>query len=172
MNTEAAVRAAKNPQEAMLALATSLDALRELVTHLNVPTDELALEWTPDQAEQRTRITTTDDSADIEIPPPNEERLEQRRIFEQQQLRLGEHLGTSEDWTEAYAKGGPMWLYLGNRDLVMSYPESIRAAMVEDVIATSPLDAEEMGRDVLKQAGEDGPGSVAMAANDQIVNMP
>jgi hypothetical protein len=193
MNTEAQVRSAKSPQEAMIVIAKALDRIEFLssrdtqwVAWDNEPTirdgDSVALrsawlghvggEEVVAEHERRTQITATEDDTDVVIPAPSDEKKERRRQFERQNLKLSEFLGDSEDWSEAYAKGGPMWLYLGNRELVMSMPDGVRTALVQDVIEDSPQDAHEMGRDILKQPCEDGPGSVAMRANDQIVNVP
>lgn len=52
---------------------------------------------------------------------------------------------------EAYSIGGPMWLYLGNRNAIMQMPAKWRVEMVRDVQEISPADAHELARDILKQ---------------------
>jgi hypothetical protein len=194
-STEQQVRAATSPQEAILVLAKALDralqGIAEIHTNLQYgkadnawdqigwsePIDHSS-EWlmtAQDQAKSNDRaveVIENGDTTDIVLRTPSEEKMQRRREFEAQHLRLSETLGDAEDWNEAYAKGGPMWLYIGNRELVMSYPEQVRSLMIEDVIEDSPKDAHEMGADLLKQPSETGPGSVAMRANDGIVNLP
>jgi hypothetical protein len=175
MNTEAQVRAAKNPQEALLAIAHALDeilerdtpapgwgqwdALPELAATL---TDYRPLDESHQRAAEVLGTGIEGDPSEVILKVPSTEKQILRRLFEGQQLRLREHLGDGEDWTEAYAKGGPLWLYHGNRDLVMSYPDHVKAAMIADVDEDSHQDAHEMSRDILKAACESGPGGVAM----------
>lgn len=75
-------------------------------------------------------------------------------MFEEQQLHLIDYLGDTEDWTEVYAKGGPMWLYIGNPELVKSLPDSTRRALVADLEEDSPQQAREMARDILKEPAD------------------
>src|SRR5437763_1578054 len=77
----------------------------------------------------------------------------------------------SEIIDRAIAEGGPLWLYLGNRELVMSYPDHTRRMMVQDVELDSPTDAQEMARDVLKEACAEGPNSVGMGT-DLMARLP
>lgn len=180
------VHHARNPQEAMLAIAAALDTIIEKLDQ-PVPTVNAWSAWSHEPpitadaidgkyhsrdetftpTEQRAAELSFDEEAaeaDISFKMPDAERLTARRAFERERLHLAEYLADdTQDWTEAYAMGGPMWLYLGNRDLVMSMPDSVRQAMVQDLIDTGAADdAHEMGRDILKQPCEDGPGSTAM----------
>lgn len=159
MSIESQLRAAKSPQEAMLVLARGLDQIMELVSHQAVaPEDWFTGEWSPSEVPSRSgppvQITELGDNTLVEIAPPSPEKLERRRQFERDHLRLHDALGGAadgDDWADVYAKGGPMWLYVGNRELFMSYPDETRAAMVQDVLEDDPASAHEMGRDVLKQ---------------------
>jgi hypothetical protein len=103
-----------------------------------------------------------DGTTDIVIKGPSPEKMQARRAFATHVLKLNEYLGDEQNWADVYAKGGPLWLYLGNRELVMSYPQEIKKALIEDVEEDSPQDAHEMGRDLLKFPCETGPGSVGM----------
>lgn len=176
------VQRAKSPREAMLNLAAGLDILVERMDALEInnnwdswseapiTADDIAAIDARRDAEHARRlkevftrplseqaftapvITETDDTTTVEIPPPSPERMAQRRLLESQQLHLADSLGTAEDWNEVYAKGGPAWLYHGNRELVMTLPMSTRQALVEDLAEDSPQQAHEMGRDILKEA--------------------
>lgn len=101
----------------------------------------------------------------IKLAKPTESKLLQRRQYAETVLKLDTVLLEAPaglTWPEVYAKGGPMWLYTGNREIFMSYPINVRQAMVADIEEDDPETAQEVGRDVLKAAGETGPGSVAM----------
>jgi hypothetical protein len=154
----------------MLALAVALDRIEAQ----SQAVDEWGA-WPDDDKQDPVTVRrrameieqTGEDTAEVRLRAPSEEKKQQRRLFEQQTLKLKEALGDGEDWTEAYAAGGPLWLYIGNRDLVMSYPEPARAAMVQDVLEDSPADAAEMGRDVLKAGfDETGPGRTLPIADE------
>jgi hypothetical protein len=56
----------------------------------------------------------------------------------------------NEEAAIAYGIGGPMWLYLPQRETIMGLPEHVRQMMVEDVERDSPAQAQELGRDILK----------------------
>jgi len=193
---EERVKRAGTPREALLILARALDELQVAArvdpwqnwddgweyTSLDddstaaPPNDDIG----PDglTAQQRANHTaamlamSNTTARDIVIPKPSEEKMEQRRMLERQQLKLGLALGVEEDsdvdWTETYAKAGPWWLWQERRDLVMGYDYAIRQAMVKDVEEDRPDLAYEMGLDVLKQpAGEpdleNGSGALAVS---------
>lgn len=156
------VKAAQNPQEAMVALAAGIDLLlSQQPTHPEDPWGTWASEGAPEYSPAAT-VTETPDHIEVAVKAPSPEKAERRATFEAQSLKLGENLPAGEDWNEVYVKGGPLWLYHLNRDLFMSYPYSIRQGMVADVIEDDPKAAHEMGRDVLKQASETGPGGTGM----------
>lgn len=162
---EEQVRAARNPQEAMLILARGIDAVLEALVNQPVMIDDGWGAWSEAPSTgAHTEITGDAEHTEVVVPATSAEKMEQRRHFEEHTLKLAEYFPDEDgtDWNEAYAKGGPRWLYYGNRELVMSYPDQVRAAMVEDVLEDSPQEAEEIGRDLLKFSGETGPGHVAM----------
>lgn len=183
MTTAERVRAARTPNEAMLAIAEGLDQLLELLpAALKQVTEAQAnpVWWIPpadepylsDDAKHATvlreraieaeskgvRVELKGDTAEVVIPPPSEERMAARRMLEQQRLKLAEAhpeiFGPEHDWTEMYAKGGPLWLYnlIGGREIVMEYDVEVRRAMVQDVEQDDVAEANNMGRDLLKQA--------------------
>lgn len=166
MTIEHDVAAATNPKEAMLVIARALDTLTALavVTQREAPPD-LWGTWSEapitsadikaiDDRRAAVEIIQDADTTDIVIPPPSPEKLEARRQFAVSHLKLHEHLpptGLVSSWADVYAKGGPLWLYHGNRELFMTFSDSARAAMVADVLEDDPKAAHEMGRDVLKE---------------------
>lgn len=114
---------------------------------------------------------TGEEAVEVLIPAPDEAKWVYRRDFALHQLKLNDYFASEHSdnapegfntWAEVYAKGGPYWLYVSDRECVMSFPMELRAAMVQDVLEDNPRVAAEMGRDILKQAGEDGPGGTAM----------
>lgn len=158
-STSEAVRAAKNPQEALLCIAAGLD---EVLARLA----QLAEQPKPDDGwgdwETRPIVLNGEPTFDIEIGDgateivfklPTEEKLARRRLFASEILKLqdqGLDKYGIEDPIDHYAKGGPFWLYHGNRELFMQYTGDVRAMMVMDVEDDDQEAAREMARDVLK----------------------
>lgn len=178
MTVEQDVLAAGSPREALLVLARAIDDLSSspdpwgewyaaatvtpashvAASRSDQPRTNYGALMVPDVLPE-----AADAELEVDVPPPSLSKMITRLRFEAQALHIGEYLNDdTEDWSAAYAKGGPVWLYTNNRELVMSLPESTRAAMIEDVIEDNPELAHEMSRDILKQAGETGPGSSAM----------
>lgn len=171
----AEVFAAPNSKTAMVAIAAGID---EILARLSGPAPEAAWdEWSePAPAPGRAvEIQTplfqahhTETTAEIEIAPTSPKKMAQRALFERQVLKLANSYGNEQDWTEVYAKGGPLWLYMTDREFVAGLPYPIRQMMVSDVMEDDPDTAQEMGRDILKFAGESGPGSSAMMVADEL----
>lgn len=162
------VQRAKSPREAMLNLAAGLDIIVERLDHLEIqnnwdswgdyneaPITAADIAAIDVRRAQAPAITEQDGETTVDIPPTSPEKQAARRMFADQQLGLTEYLkDPSQDWNEVYAKGGPQWLYIGNRELVMSLPFSTRRAMVADLEEDSPQQAHEMARDILKEAAD------------------
>jgi len=55
-----------------------------------------------------------------------------------------------EQFLDAYAEGGPLWLHAYDRKAVMAMPLEMRRTLVADVLAYAPAEARELGRDILK----------------------
>lgn len=90
------------------------------------------------------------DSVTVSLKTPSAEKYERRHNFAEA-MKLEEMIPLPADEAyDAYAKGGPLWLYLGNRPVVMSLPYEWRQRMVMDVEEDSPRAAQEMARDILK----------------------
>lgn len=107
----------------------------------------------------------TDESTVVELPVPTEEDKEYRRIFARDSLQLEENF-KQEGLVEAYAKGGPMWLYLSSsegRDFILKLPREVRAAMIADIERFSPSDAYDFARDVMMaRSGEEIGGTLTI----------
>lgn len=133
------------------ALATENNAEERKILEAKVRLKEDELKGRPDYVDadkKRTKITTGDGEAIVDLPPPTEEQAKQRAGFATRFLKLQEEFGP--EYVEAYVKGGPLWLYYGNRDFVNGLSASTKRAMVNDVQEHSPAEAHEMARDILK----------------------
>lgn len=146
------VKTCKTPAEAILLLANAIDELRQ-------PADpwDVSL-WDDDPAYQAELSAmqieqTGEEETTVTLAAPDDEKRGARAMFAQEILNLDEALPDVERPCEVYAKAGPLWLWLGNRELLMQYPEHVRAAMVRDVMEDDPKTAEEFGRDILKDPG-------------------
>lgn len=175
------VQNSKSPREALLQLAAGLDVLLERVEALEGSSgwdswggdgsSFMTESWQETNVAGFTTphtgpppevpkppavvVNTQDDLTEIMFREVSDERKARRRMFADQALHLNDALrdvDPNEDWIEVYVKGGPLWLYHGNRELLMTYPDSTRAMMVQDVLEDSPALAHEMSIDVLKQA--------------------
>lgn len=93
----------------------------------------------------------------VDFPAPDEQQLAMRKRFVEDVLLKDparEHLA------EPFLKGGPLYLYLGDRDFVANeMPPQFRSLFVQDVERNSPQDAREMARDILKVPTEGLDGS-------------
>lgn len=151
MTAREAVMTAATPRDALLALADRIDALTAAPAATVDPWESWGPEPVSDGSVQTVR---TEGRVEFVLPAPSEERREQRRLFEAQQLKLSVAIDSDTDWAAAYADGGPWWLYQCRRDIVMSLPYAARQAMVTDLEQDAPALAYEMALDILKQATE------------------
>ena len=92
----------------------------------------------------------------IDWSPLSQKHHDARYEFAKRVLQLDVALGPlpdgeDGDWFEDYAKVGPMWMYIPNRDLVIQYPENVRAQMVADLELYDKRVAYEFAYDVLKK---------------------
>ena len=102
----------------------------------------------------RAKVAERDGETVVELPPVSDLKRKGREQFAADTLQFDVALGTDDEQTaeliRAYGKGGPLWLYYGNRDMVMGLNEDAKRIMVADVLEDSPQEANEMGRDILK----------------------
>jgi len=137
--------------EAALLIETDGEERLALEARLRLLKDEgQAIDVTPAQG-VREVIEQVDDVATVVLPPASPERKAQR-VKTAKQFRMAEYSPTltEEQFLDAYAKGGPQWLYLGAREAVMQMPMEARHRMVADLELDSPAAAQELARDILK----------------------
>lgn len=99
------------------------------------------------------QVTVTDTEILIETPSPSVERAAARAKWAE-----GKELHTffpmwkddAEGFVRVYVKGGPLWMYHGDRDAILQMPYEWRRDLVEDIMHDSPATAQEVGRDILK----------------------
>lgn len=128
----------------------ALEAALRLAQDSGAPPVDLVSEGT---------IVAADEDGLVDLPVPSDAVQDERYDW-----ALENHIGTrfdtglsDEDFALAFSKGGPMWLYLGNRDAVMQMPVDWRRAFVEDIAQQSQRQAHEVGRDILKDETANGP---------------
>ncbi len=132
--------------------ATDPDEIRALEAKLRLLEEDGA---TPEQVipdGKRLIVTSNDKEIVVDIPAPDGPRMQARAALATD-WKIGPMLTpalTIEEAADAYAKGGPMWLYLYDRDAVMSMPADWRREFVADVMKDSPAQAQELARDILK----------------------
>lgn len=80
-------------------------------------------------------------------------------------LKLAEKIGLGETWVDSFVTGGPLVLYYSDRDFVMGLPDDIRQRFVADVEQFNAHEAQEMARDILKNAEPDGTRTIFEEAN-------
>ncbi len=95
-------------------------------------------------------------NAIVDLPKPTPEQIDTRaQLVGALGLRdqYGEEAGALAE--DSFVRGGPLLLYLSDRDFVNSLPPGLKIALVEDVEKSSPRDAHEMGRDILKASTDE-----------------
>lgn len=151
MSVVDAVRGARNPQEAMLALAEAIEHIEVLLRDFSpAPADPSWDSW-----EEPSGAITTETGSDGEnvvvLPTPSAEQYHARTELASKHMKLDEAFPKADfDPIEVYAKGGPAWLYIYDRELVMGMADGIKQAMVRDLMADDPAAAADMARDILK----------------------
>lgn len=100
----------------------------------------------------RDRVLIGEEGVEVFTRPVDRERATARSTFAKE-IELGPDLTPVLDHqtaVEAFVKGGPAWLYVYDRDFVISMPTNWKQALVADVEQDSPREAAEMARDILK----------------------
>lgn len=91
-------------------------------------------------------------AAIVDLPVPTPEQVDFRaELISRMGLRdqYGEELGEVAE--DSFVRGGPLLLYLSDRDYVNSLPDDLKRLLVQDVEASSPKEAHQMARDILKE---------------------
>lgn len=149
MSYETQVKASKSAPEGLAIVARGIDEILKLLAER--PADD---GWGWSAADEPTGLLTVeeDENGDVTVvlAGVSDEKYASRRSFAENELQLHAHVDTEGDIIHAYGVGGPLWLYTGNRELVMSFPYETRQKMVMDVLEDDPDMAGEMGRDILK----------------------
>lgn len=96
------------------------------------------------------------------LPTPDLERQDARVRFAIDNQLWEFSVLDNIEFRDAFAKGGPLWLYHTGRDEVMAMPLEWRRWMVEEIALDSPRTAQEVGRDILKDAEPSGNKGVVL----------
>jgi hypothetical protein len=164
---ETIIRARQNKQaiegvQAMLDVEADAEERRALEAKLRLLKDEGA-SIIRREAGVRVQSLVDDSTVTVDIPPASPERQEDRRRFARNghlHSFLSQPALNEAEFEDAYAKGGPMWLYLGDRDAIMAMPPEYRVLMVADIEEDSPAQAQEVARDLLMDRGAEGTTAV------------
>lgn len=100
----------------------------------------------------REQVTVGEDSIEVACRPVDQDRYVDRVTFARE-IGLGPDCDPAilhEVAVEAFAKGGPSWLYNYDRAFVVGMPTNWKQALVDDVEQDSLREAAELGRDILK----------------------
>ncbi len=158
MTTLEKVKQARSVQVALLLLAEAIDTLVAQQRDREAEWDE-ALTWDATPVRDPHDFTPLPDvrarveGGEVVLPPASPERqAERERWARSVNLASFEPLMLPDDFYDAFAKGGPRWLYYqeGGRKLIMQMPEWTRRALVQDVAQDSTAEAQEIGADILK----------------------
>lgn len=154
---------------AELELTTGEDRLA-LEARLRLLEDDGTVPANPVPEGRRIITTANDNEITVDLPEADPARQHARYDFAFNYAlggMLDPPLGDTEA-ADAYAKGGPMWLYLYDRDAVMSMPVDWRRQFVQDVEFDSPAQAHELARDILKSEDPQPVGGVPVGDGEWV----
>jgi hypothetical protein len=163
------VKTAPTPRAALLVLAEAIDKLEARLDAQQAadPWDDTAWSTEDDGFVNSGPVMEADISEDgsgeVNFKVASEEKQADREKFAREVLKLDQYYHNEasdipgEDLIHAYKVAGPMWLYVSDRDCVMSYDENVRRHMAEDVLEDDPVAAFDFAKDVLKDASSEGP---------------
>jgi hypothetical protein len=146
-----------------LKAATDEDTVRALQAKLRLIQDTGAV---PDNVLPG-EFVGIDEHGVVHLPTADPARQADRHSWAMQ-IKLGSSFLKMDDAeaAEAFAKGGPLWLYYGNREAIMQMPPEWKRMLVLDVQEDSVHEAHAMGRDVLKDLEAQGPAVTMEALAD------
>jgi hypothetical protein len=171
VSVEETVRAAKSPIEGLILLAREVDKLRDEIAQVAEleakPADPWSAWGDPDSGQpvppMGVELAIGEEHTTITFPQASDAKLATRANFAAK-FSENQDFMAKDVFEETYAKGGPLWLWYGNRDYLMTLPEDWRQAMVADVAEDcDPELAHKFSRDVLKRTDAGDP-SVTMTA--------
>ncbi len=114
--------------------------------------------------QQEIYINPTEGGVTVTVPRPTDQQKDLRR--EHGPAILANLNGIDPELAaETYVKGGPLWLYTYRRDHVITLPDELKQAMVNDLALSMPEMAHELARDVLKVTD---PDTQSMWAHDNM----
>jgi len=183
MKTTELVQQATNPAEALLAVAAALDRIEAALAKTPPASGGWSQGWTdkaPTEVQYTGEVingykqgimpdrepdpslklaTDVDGSVTIDIEAPTDEVMEARRQFATDNLKLGVAWKDlpGEAAVEAYAVGGPLWLYHADRDLMAAYQPGDKAIMISEIEEAYPREARDIARDINKRDDTDMP---------------
>lgn len=122
-----------------------LRARIELAKDALVPDDERSMH---DNTGERTeQIVAENGDVVVEVPKADE-------LTKLDRLALSKQLNLEEEFTPEVAHGfllaGPLYLYYSVRDYIMQQPVDVKQKMIIDVEKSSPAEAHEFARDIMK----------------------
>lgn len=107
---------------------------------------------------------------EVAAAPVSEEKAYRRAKFAEVFLELDQNF-RQDGLTDAYAKGGPAWLYStsSGRKFILGLPYHVRQAMVNDIEEDSPSAAAEFARDVLMARSDEQISNGLAIAEDVVL---
>lgn len=95
-------------------------------------------------------------AAIVDLPKPTPEQIDFRGELVGR-LGLQDQYGITvgEQAEDSFIRGGPLLLYLSDREFVNGMADDIKRLLVSDVEVSSPREAHEMARDILKSNTDD-----------------
>jgi len=178
------VKQATNPAEALLAVAAALDRIEAALDKPAPPSGGWSDSWEtpkpvdevqytgevvggrkqgimPEREPPPALVVEADAEGNVvlDLPAPDAATIKNRRAFATDTLNLGiawKEL-PGEAAVEAYAVGGPLWLYYSDRDLMAGFSLDAKGRMINEIEATHPREARDIARDINKRDDEDMP---------------
>lgn len=97
-----------------------------------------------------------DGAAIVDLPKPTPQQIDFRgQLLPRLGLRdqYGDEIGEKAE--DSFVRGGPLLLYFSDREFVNSMADDVKRLLVSDVELSSPREAHEMARDILKANTDD-----------------
>lgn len=162
MTTAEAVKAAKSPQEAMLVIADTLDAIVFALDKLHAqPPNDGWGEWAPVPTEDHptpkdepaVKIAVGDDGGTVtEFPVSDDPDVHGKRL-DWWFAYMGE-AGYHDEVRDAFVTCGPAYLYSHSRKALVDMPRGAKLTLIQDMIDDGRFtEADDMAKDLLMDRG-------------------